>query len=59
MILARVASVKGKLPISMEAAANGLFLIVGSIPKYLLRVSMWLTCWRMVHLIGSLTLHIK
>ncbi len=50
---------KGTLPISVEATAKGLFLMVGRIPKYLLRAYMQLMCIRMVHLIGFLTLHIK
>ena len=37
-------SLKGTLPSSVEATAMGLFLIVGSIPRYLLRDSMWHTC---------------
>jgi hypothetical protein len=40
------------LPSSVEATSMGLYLIVGSIPRYLLRVSMRHTCSRMVHLTG-------
>ncbi len=43
----------------MEATAKGLFLIVGSILRYLLRVSILLMCWQMVHVIDFLMLHIK
>jgi hypothetical protein len=49
----------GTLPISVEATAKGLFLMVGRISRYLLRTSMRLMCIQMVHLIGFLTLHIK
>jgi hypothetical protein len=47
------------LPISVEATAKGLFLMVGRIPKYLLRASMQLMCIQMDHLIGFLMLNIK
>ncbi len=50
---------KGTLPISVEATAKGLFLMVGRIPKYLMRASMQLMCIQMVHFTGFLMLHIK
>jgi hypothetical protein len=58
MILLLVASLKGTLPSSVEATAMGLFLIVGSIPRYLLRVSIRLMWSRMVHHTGLFILHI-
>jgi len=48
---------KGTLPNSVDATAWGLFLIVGSNPRYLFRVSIRVTCDRILDFAGFFRFH--
>jgi hypothetical protein len=56
MMLVSVVLLKGTLPNSVDATAWGLFLISGSNPMYLFRVSIRVTCARMLDFVGFLRL---
>jgi hypothetical protein len=57
MMLASVVLLKGTLPNSVDATAIGLFLIVGSNPMYLFRVSIQVTWAQILDFVGFLRLH--
>ena len=51
--------VNGIFPRSVDATASELYLIVGSIPVYLVRISIRVTCALIVTFTGFLTQHIR
>ena len=57
MMLASIVSLKGTLPNSIDTTAWGLFLIVGSNPRYLFKVSIRVMWARILDLVGFSRLH--